>query len=118
MIIRPRTIICDIDGIIFKYSSDISRVHLSKPIVLKGVHDKFKEWDIEGCHIILMTGRRESIRKETEKQLSEAGIFYDELIMGVGGGVRVLINDRKPDKADNTAIAICVDRNRGLESIE
>ncbi|GAG69503.1 unnamed protein product [marine sediment metagenome] len=117
MIKRPRTIICDIDGIIFKYFGDISRVHLSKPVVLEGVRDKFKEWDIEGCHIILMTGRRESVRKETEKQLSEAGIFYDELIMGVGGGVRVLINDKKPDVEDNTAIAICIERNKGMKNI-
>lgn len=117
MITRPRTIICDIDGTIFKYFSDINHQHLKKPVVLKGVYEKFKEWDIEGCSIILMTGRRESVRKETEKQLSNAGIFYDHLIMGVGGGVRVLINDRKLDMKDDTVIAICVDRNEGMKNI-
>lgn len=117
MITRPRTIICDIDGVIFKHSGNICKQHLKKPVILGGTHEKFKEWDIEGCHIILMTGRRESVRKETEKQLSNAGIFYDNLIMGSGGGTRVLINDRKPD-GDVTTKMFCLERNKGLKSMD
>ena len=60
MIERPRTIICDIDGVIFQYFGKIHEQHLKKPVLLKGARERFKEWDIEGCHIILMTGRRES----------------------------------------------------------
>ena len=33
------------------------------------------------------------MRITTERHLSELGIFYDQLIMGVGGGQRILIND-------------------------
>ncbi len=117
MITRPRTIICDIDGIIFKHKGDICNQHLGEPVVLPGAHKKFKEWDIEGCHIILMTGRRKSVREQTEHQLSRAGFFYDELIMGVGGGVRVLINDKKPD-GDSTTKEFCLDRNKGLKYME
>lgn len=117
MIKRPRTIISDIDGVLFKHWGDICKQHLKKPVVLKGVKEKIREWDLEGCHIILMTGRRESVRKETEKQLSSSGILYDNLIMNVGGGVRVLINDKKLDKKDDTAIAICVERNKGVLGI-
>lgn len=116
MTIRAKTIICDIDGVIFNHSGDISRVHLNKPKLLPGALQQFKEWDIEGCNIILMTGRRESVRKETEKQLSQAGIFYDQLIMGVGGGTRVLINDRKPN-GDITTKTHCLVRNKGLETL-
>jgi len=117
MIKRPRTIICDIDGTLFEHQGDICNQHLNSPIVLNGVKEKIREWDREGCSIILITGRKDSVRKETEKQLSTAGIVYDHLIMGVGGGVRVLINDNKPDKKDCTAVGICVDRNKGLEGI-
>jgi mannose-6-phosphate isomerase-like protein (cupin superfamily) len=116
MIKRPRTIICDIDGVIFKYFGDICFQHLTVPEILPGAYEKFKEWDVEGCHIILMTGRRESTRKETEKQLSNAGIFYDKLVMGVGGGVRVLVNDKKPE-GDNTTRMVCLERNDGLKSM-
>lgn len=117
MLTRPRTIICDIDGVIFRYYGGIHEQHLKKPYVLPGVRKKFKEWDIEGCHIILMTGRRVSVRKETEKQLSEAGVFYDELVMGVGGGVRVLINDKKPD-GNVTTQTFCPERNKGLKHMD
>ena len=59
--------------------------------------DKILEWNKKGYTIILTTGRRESNRELTIKQLQEAGIFYDQLIMGVGRGPRVVINDLKPD---------------------
>lgn len=113
MITRPKTIICDIDGVIFKHSGNINRVHIDEPVILPGALEQFKQWDIEGCNIILMTGRRESVREKTEKQLSYSGIFYDKLIMGVGGGVRVLVNDRKPDGVFTTK-TFCLERNKGL----
>ena len=66
---------------------------------------------------MLFRSRRESVRKETEKQLNNAGIFYDNLVMGVGGGVRVLINDKKPD-GDTTVQTFCPERNKGLKDMD
>jgi hypothetical protein len=43
-----------------------------------------------------------------------AGINYDQLIMGFGGGDRILINDRKSDSDRDTAYAINLKRNKGL----
>ena len=83
--------------------------------------EKLEEWDKKDYNIILLTGRRESMRKLTEDSLRSLGIFYDKLIMGVGGGQRVLINDLKPNKNDEnnpTAIAINLERNIGISSIE
>ena len=57
------------------------------------------------------------MRKSTEQQLANAGIFYDQLVMGVGGGVRVLINDNKPD-GRQAAICINVERNVGIDNIQ
>ena len=59
MIKRPRTIICDIDGVLFKHNGDICNQHLSRTL-LDGTLEKIKSWDREGCHIILMTGRRDN----------------------------------------------------------
>jgi hypothetical protein len=56
------------------------------------------------------------MRASTEKQLAQAGIFYDQLIMGVGGGVRVLINDDKPD-GQAAAMCINIERNKGISNI-
>ena len=46
------------------------------------------------------------------------GIFYDKLIMGVGGGDRVLINDRKPASSRDTAYSINLNRNEGVKNVE
>jgi hydroxymethylpyrimidine pyrophosphatase-like HAD family hydrolase len=112
---RPKTIFCDIDGTLFEHKGDICSQHLGSATLLPGVKSLIQEWDRNGYHIILVTGRRESVRKDTERQLAEAGIFHDQLVMGVGGGVRVLINDRKPSSEDDTAVAINITRNYGLE---
>lgn len=115
---RPKTIFCDIDGVLLKHHGDVTKQHLLDPIVLEGVLDKIKEWDLKGYKIILVTGRRESTRQHTENQLTEAGILYDQLIMGISGGQRVLINDLKTNSNDPTAISFNLERNKGLLEIE
>ena len=86
--------------------------------LLEGAVKKFNEWDSNGYNIILITGRRESMRRETSEQLKFCGIFYDTLIMGVGGGDRVLINDRKPNSSRDTAYAINLNRNEGVKDVK
>ena len=117
MDIRPVTIICDIDGTLVNHMSpDIACNPNSKMIPLPGTLHKLLEWDRLGYNIILLTGRKESMKNVTEQQLKEAGIFYDQLIMGVGGGKRYLINDCKPN-GDEYAFAINIDRNIGIQNI-
>ena len=114
-IIIAGTIICDIDGVIFRHKGDITKQHLGPAEVLTGVKEKLKQWDLEGCTIILITGRRESTRVATEKQLLESGIIYDHLIMGIPRGMRILINDKKQDGTE-TAAAINLERNEGFSN--
>lgn len=115
---RPKTIICDIDGTIVKHSVPCESSKQSYSLeLLPGTIEKFQEWDRLGYTIILITGRRESMRKVTESQLSEIGIFYDQLIMGAGSGTRVLINDMKPGRTDHTSISINLERNIGINNI-
>lgn len=114
---RPITIFCDIDGTLVEHGSpNLTCTPQYTLKILPGTHDKLVEWDKLGYYIILTTGRKESLRDVTEKQLAEAGIFYDQLIMGLGGGKRVLINDCKEDGTD-TAIAINLNRNLGIKNI-
>ena len=79
--------------------------------------EKLVEWDSRGYNIILVTGRRESLRPKTEECLEEMGIFYDKLIMGLGGGPRILINDLKPHSDDPTALAVNIPRNKGIKDV-
>ena len=116
---RPKTIICDIDGTLIIHSNPyIVAQNKIRHILLEGTEEKLIEWDKKGYNIILLTGRKESLRKITEKQLTQAGIFYDQLIMGVGGGKRYLINDRKDNSDEDTAFAINLGRNVGLRDID
>jgi len=117
MEIRPATIICDIDGTLTwhvdSYHASMSSHQME---LLSGTIEKLLEWEKKGYHIILLTGRKESLRDVTIKQLSDVGIFYDQLIMGVGGGPRYLINDCKPN-GDNSAYAFNIERNKGIVDI-
>tara|TARA_R110001599_G_scaffold151793_4_gene336824 strand:- start:510 stop:884 length:375 start_codon:yes stop_codon:yes gene_type:complete len=116
---RPVTIFCDIDGTLVKHVSPLksSMPHHSVEL-LDGTLKKLDEWDRLGYNIILTSGRRESMRFHTERQLSEVGIIYDKLILGIGGGTRYIINDTKNDSDDPTCFAITVKRNEGIDNIK
>lgn len=113
--IRPKTIFCDIDGTLWKHVGPVTdQAVTDKYEILPNTKQAIDLWDKLGYKIILTTGRKESLRNLTEKQLLEIGIVYDQLIMGLGGGDRILINDRKPNGMKNTAYAINVIRNKGI----
>ena len=116
---RPCTIFCDIDGTLVTHSKPTNAATPThKLTLLEGTIEKLLEWDKLGYRIILTTGRKESLRKATEKQLSEVGIIYDQLIMGIGGGKRYLINDKKPNGTEDYAIAINLTRDTGIKNIK
>lgn len=117
MDIRPKTIFCDIDGTLIRHNPP-GGLNKNSVELLDGTIEKLQDWDKKGYNIILTTGRKESLRDLTEKQLSSVGIFYDKLIMGIGGGVRVLINDLKREETFETAIAINIIRNKGIKDVE
>ena len=115
---KAKTIFCDIDGTLVFHHGDMNKQLTQKPSLLEGTNKTLVDWDRKGYNIILTTGRRESLRNITEKQLEELGIFYDQLIMGIGGGDRYVINDLKPDSDRPTAYAINITRNKGLSDVE
>lgn len=111
-----KTIILDIDGTLIEHRGTLSKATSeydpSEP-ALKGTIEKIDEWEGKGYNIVLITGRKESSRLFTERQLANMNIFYDQLVMGVGGGVRHLVNDKKPD-GTLTAFAHNLVRNEGI----
>lgn len=117
---RPKTIFCDLDGTLVRHCEDVS--FLCNPdfglLILPGVREMLRKIDINGYHLVITTGRKESMREATIKQLQTAGIMYDQLIMGIGGGERILINDRKKNSSSNTAFVINLERNGGMQDVE
>jgi phosphoglycolate phosphatase-like HAD superfamily hydrolase len=114
---RPKTIFLDIDGTLLKHQGGLSQIAATPPVLLDGVHEKLDEWDKKGYRIILITGRKESMREITKNQLKQVGIYYDRLIMGVGNGPRFLINDTSAEGED-TAFGITVKRNNGIKDVQ
>ena len=90
-----KTIFCDIDGTLLQHKHDIFKNILEPPVILNNVIESFKKWDKLNYKILLTTGRKESYRKQTEEQLQSLGIPYDQLIMGIPNGDRIIINDKK-----------------------
>ena len=115
---EQKTLFCDIDGVLLKHHGSLEKLIKNPPEVLVGVKEILQQWCLKDYKIVLTTGRKKSMRKLTERQLEECGIFYSELIMECNRGDRVVINDRKPDSTKNTAVAVNLDRNKGMEGLE
>jgi len=112
-----KTLFIDIDGTLVKHQGNLSKMITNEMEILPGVIEKLNEWNEAGNCIILTTGRKETLRKITEEGLLKNGIFYDQLIMGLTRGERVVINDKKPGNDMSVAYAIQINRNEGLKNI-
>jgi len=114
----PKTIFCDIDGTLVEHKGSIIKNFQEDSVILNNVVETIKQWDKLNYKIILTTGRKESTREATQKQLSSLGIVYDTLIMGLPNGDRIIINDKKTNSPRNTAYAINLVRNEGLQHVD
>lgn len=112
--INKKTIFCDIDGTIFK-QVPYDLINEIEFTILPGVKEKFEEWLNSKYIIILVSGREESKRDITLKQLDNAGIKYNQLILGIGSEDRFIINNNTKNEPDiNRAYAISVKRDEGF----
>ncbi len=112
---KRATVFCDIDGtlLIHRKFEDIGKV----PPELAPDASKINKWHENGHHIIITTARPESLRDETESELAELGIKWDVMVMGIGRGPRILINDEEPGGSGPKAIAFSITRNSGFGNI-
>jgi len=86
---------------------------------LPKVKEKLIDWHVKGYRIILTTARPESLRKITIETLEHFGIIYNQLLMDLPQGVRIIINDIDPSIPDYPkALAFNVERNKGIAGID
>jgi len=110
------TIFCDIDGVLVKHHNH-STTDVENNSVLKGF-TKLRKLGAENHRIILTTARNEKYRQEVENLMQKKGIHYDDLIMSLPTGPRILINDRKPSKIFTPqATALETERDSGLKNL-
>lgn len=111
---RPSTYFIDIDGTILEHKgSGASWQWLSDAKALPGAVQFLNDLESLGHHIVLVTGRPEHYRSTLVKLLANHGIVYHQLVMGITSGMRIIINDRKPDMPES-CIAFSIPRNGDL----
>ena len=89
---KNNTYFIDLDGTIFTHAHRYSNLKNSAKL-LPGVKETLDELDSRGDTIILVSARKEGARKFTEQILEDNLIPYDQLILGVSQGCRVVVND-------------------------
>lgn len=105
---RPMTFFIDLDGTVF-YHQQLGQADQTRAQPISGAKEMIDELLKRGHFIVLTTGRRSHLREATIKQLDKACIAYDELIMDLPSGSRIVVNDRKPE---NTITAHAVSHKR------
>ena len=67
---RPKTIFCDIDGTLQDHVGGVpEQATVKEHNLLPNTKEAIDKWDRLGYRIILTTGRKESLRPKTEKEL-------------------------------------------------
>lgn len=102
----------DLDGTIFNHAHRYSDLG-NDPQLCPGVQEALDELDSRGDTIILVSARKESARDFTEKLLERMLIPYDQLILGVSQGCRVIVNDIISDKIAPRSRAVNVITDKG-----
>ena len=113
---KVNTYFVDIDGVLLQHDSgfhSLEEKYRNSQILISSNIEQLKLQYSKGDCIVLTTSRPESERAELLKIFADFGFEFNYLIMGLGDGVRYLINDRKTtDTYIDTAVAINVLRNQ------
>ena len=113
-----KTIFSDIDGTLIR-QVPFEEMDANNVEVLPGVAEKMAEWYKAGHYVVLTTARPEKYRGLTIMQMNNAGILFNQLVMGIGRSERILINNNSKYTPDvNRAFAVPVHRDGGFSEVD
>jgi hypothetical protein len=110
---KKDTIFCDIDGTIFKYRK-FGTYEETLPEVIQSTLDYLNKEKEKGSFIVLTSARPDMMYGHTMKELIRFKIPFDRIVLGIGRGVRYVINDMDPEKEGERAVAINLVRDAGF----
>jgi len=117
-IIKNPTFFVDIDGTIVKYRK-FSELATSTLTPIQDVIDFLNKSYDEGAHIVITTARPPEYELFTKQELEKLGVKYHQIVMGIGRGTRVVLNDKDPEMPDlPRAWGINFIRDKGLQDVE
>jgi hypothetical protein len=105
-----KTWFIDLDGVLAMHN----QYKNNNDEIIEGTNEvleKIPQKDI----IIITTARPYKYKISTIKILKENNIRFDSILFGLNSGLRLLINDKKPD-GTLTAKSINLNRNEGIKS--
>jgi len=112
------TYFVDIDGTIVKYRK-FSELSTSILTPIQDVIDFINKSYDEGCHIVITTARPNNFELFTKQELEKLGVKYHQMIMGIGRGTRIVLNDKDPQAPEiPRAWGINFIRDQGFKDIE
>jgi hypothetical protein len=112
VILQPRTWILDLDGTLVKHNGYRND---SGDEVLEGVIEFFDNFVSEDDYVLIVTARLAKYKEDTIKFLDENKIRFNQIIFDMPPGLRILINDKKPDGTE-TALSFNMDRDQGMRT--
>lgn len=113
-VIKHYTIFCDIDGTIFHYRK-FNTYLTSTPTPVPSVVSELQRLKAEGHTIVLTSARPEELREHTNKELKNANVPCDQLVLGLARGTRFLVNDME-DPTKPRAVSVNIRRDEGFTS--
>lgn len=108
---KIKTYFIDIDGVLFENGAQYfnPKWGTTNPL-LKNI-EVIKKLKSLGNYIVITTSRTEEFRESTIKQFKEVNLEYDQLIMGIGNGERIIINDYSNSNPFPSCNSINIKRN-------
>lgn len=110
---KKSTIFCDIDGTLFVYRK-FDTMLTTPAQLINSTAEYIRENRKQGNHIVFTTARPENLRSFTMMELVANDIPFDQIVMGIERGTRILINDNEFE-GENRAIAYSLKRNEGIK---
>jgi hypothetical protein len=112
------TFFVDIDGTLVKYRK-FAELENSVLEPIQDVIDTINNYYEQGAHIVITSARPETYRDFTIEELNKIGISYNQLILGLGRGTRVVINDNDPENPEiSRSMGVNLNRNMGWEGLD
>ena len=116
--IKNPTFFVDIDGTLVQYRK-FSELSTSVLTPIQEVIDVVNKYYDEGAIIVITTARPSSYELFTKQELEKIGVKYHQLVMDLGRGTRVILNDKDPENEQiPRALGINLNRNQGWEGLD
>jgi hydroxymethylpyrimidine pyrophosphatase-like HAD family hydrolase len=112
------TFFVDIDGTLVKYRK-FAELENSVLEPIQDVIDTINNYYEQDAHIVITSARPDSYELFTKQELETIGVKYHQLILGLGRGTRVVINDNDPQNPEiSRSLGVNLNRDMGWEELD